>query len=1288
MEAGSASARGRHDPRRPRARLVPVVADDPALRETVEELARPVEVGHLHVRRADRAGHVRIAAGTGQHAVLGGELGGPAIEAGERRLGVEDLDRVDQTVGDERLERRGGQVAPHRVERVRHVHHPALLADDAGGLGGRSSHGHPLGEEQADQLALAGPHLLADHHPARQPVGELDGAGDGVVVGDAQHVDPGGDDRFGDLVGRGGAVAAPHGVAVQVDAQPAVGTRLGDVWVTRGGIGGRGHAPTVANRRRRLAPAGTGHGLTRAAVARSVAMRGGQAGEVTRARLLAPLAGRFRRRLTLVEGGPGFGKSTLIAQAIAEAHGDPNTIDALVRVPPSGHTAATLVEAVIDTLNAEGPAAGSVRSLVDAVWARSPTEVCVVVDDVQWLDDAAVDVLDALVTELPANAHLLLAGRDVPRLRSADALAGHDVERLVERDLAFDADEREAFAAQRDADPTALSDHGWPALLELELRSGHSGAVRSLVETAVAGLEPSRLAVCRRLAVLDVVDDDLVDRLVGHLADGDAATAAALFAGVPLATVDGTVVRLHDLLCEALTAGFDDERRREAHRCAGVALEARGEHHRAIGHLAAAGDTDGLRRIARRVAADVHLGHTSAARRRLATELRELLGDDVEVDVVDAAFASVDDPVAAALVVEHARTRARTDGDPDLEALCEVRRADLAYGAADVVALEDAAAELESLAERGSPIAARLRHLPQIWLRALTDRHAEAVRYIAAVRGDPALDEPTRQLLGFYETVHLGYTGHARAALAEAAELRSLPGGLFANRLAGFEWVQRWHLGELDRDQLPGIVALVDRIDELGETHLSVEGAATVALFHASFGDIVTARTLTDRAVSRAHRLPDTAWAHHTVAQARAAVAVFDGDEQLAARILDDAVPDEGIASLPRHVYGVAATLVYVLCPSTREVWDRDEPGPDHLLRREIARALVALRERGDVAPAATLPWAEPHRLRPWAFEPHLAELAVAAVAAGVDEARAVIETLQHDPHGHLLRLPPSTPAPVVKTAELLAAELPRRPAHRVEVRVLGDVELLRDGRVVRDEPWMRRQRVRDLLMLLVHHRSIERQRLAALMWPDKPADAGSRNLRFTLNQLSNVLEPDRGPSEPTWFVRTVGTRLVLAGQDRLTIDADRFDHLVRDAADAERSGSPHRALDRLIEACELYGGDYLASASDPDWAYYEVIDRRGSFVQAACRAAELLLARGDIERANALGLRAATAEPENEPGQRALATALLAQGRAGAAREVLTVLTDRLAELDLTPDPRTHALAERLGLAGRPVVA
>ena len=1008
-----------------------------------------------------------------------------------------------------------------------------------------------------------------------------------------------------------------------------------------------------------------------------------------RRRLLDQLDERFRNRITLIEADAGFGKSTLLRQMLdtgSASHGavrvaGPDGFDAAVTVPRSGFDRDQLVAALLDAVaTATGRTRGSSADLVDVVWAVSPERVCLVIDDAHWLSDDAAELVTTLEAVLPANGHLLVSMRPDPGSRFVRLLALPSSRRIDSSDLAFDHDERLAFGALRGT--SSVDPSGWPALLELESRTGRTGALRYVISEVVESLPADTVEDCRRLATLPWVDDRLASALLGR-----SVSAERVFADLPLTRISGGRVEVHDLLREALLLDWPDASHRQALVAASAAARDLGDLDLAVDCSAKADDRDGAALVARMLARELHFESSSQQRRATIARLRTVLGSSLEVDVVEAVNATMDEPGRASGPLAAALERAVSDHDNELESLCRLRLADVAYNAADLDALTEQAAELDRLAGVGEPWARRTAFLAHVWILSLSNRPADVVPYLDAIRAGlvPGADPEVEEVMAMYRVWNLAYTGNIRTALEQLRDEPPPRSGLFANRLGGFMLLQRWFLGELTADERRSVSDLVDLIGQSGQVHLFVEGASSVSLFHASAGDAAQAEAFLRRAETVTHRLAPTAWAHHTVAQARAALLVLQGDESAAIDVLTAAIPSGGITSLPRFIYGATATLSYVLVPSAREVWEADRPGPDHVLRREVGRALVALRERGDTGPARMLPWGDVDALRTWALEPHLAELAVAAIDAGCSPAGAALDTLVHDPHRVLVDLAAGGPADLRPRFAALASSRPRRPVDGVEILALGSLELRRGGRPVDDDAWTRRQRVRDLLALLVERRSIDRVQAAEIMWPDKSADAASGNLRFTLSQLIGVLEPDREASHPSWFIRSVGNSLELGGRDLLTVDVDEFERLLGLAEAAERSGRPTDAVDAYQAAVDLYRGDYLTGSSDRELGYYAAMRWRGRFVTAAARAAEMLLAVGEVARAETLALRAVAAEPMHEAAQRTLAEVLLAQHRLGAARSVLGDLVVGLNEAGLPPEPRTVTVLRRLGIGNIP---
>src|SRR3712207_8861934 len=90
--------------------------------------------------------------------------------------------------------------------------------------------------------------------------------------------------------------------------------------------------------------------------------------------------------------------------------------------------------------------------------------------------------------------------------------------------------------------------------------------------------------------------------------------------------------------------------------------------------------------------------------------------------------------------------------------------------------------------------------------------------------------------------------------------------------------------------------------------------------------------------------------------------------------------------------------------------------------------------------------------------------------------------------------------APVAATARRLLREMPPAPPARLELRVLGPMQLRRDGVVVVARE-LRRERVRQLLAHLLVHDRPTRAAVTADLWPDLDEPAAARNLRVKIGR-------------------------------------------------------------------------------------------------------------------------------------------------------------------------------------------
>ena len=351
------------------------------------------------------------------------------------------------------------------------------------------------------------------------------------------------------------------------------------------------------------------------------------ASAIRRLRLLEIMSTRFDRPLTVIVGGAGHGKTTLLAQAMAENSLDPQGSDVWLccndRDRTPDHFLAGLSATVTGDTEATmpGPAA-SIDDVIDLLVLRSPESVAVIVDDVHVLDGSpSIEVLRALLARLPGNAHLVLASRTMPpvgvRLHQSRGAATV----IDQRDLELTSAERSEIARAAGHSGAADDLPAWPALAVLTTSLGGDAGIDYVWEALLADLAPERRQALARLALLSSVDRGLAAAVLGEDLRLD-----DVLDGLPLVDRIGDEVRLHDLWSAALDHELDAATRRDTHLRAARHLEAGGDLVRAAGSFERGGAPDEVERIARHVAS---LPIAGGLDRSATEEVRALLAPDV-----------------------------------------------------------------------------------------------------------------------------------------------------------------------------------------------------------------------------------------------------------------------------------------------------------------------------------------------------------------------------------------------------------------------------------------------------------------------------------------------------------------------------------------------------------------------------------------------------------------------------------------------------------------------------------
>jgi LuxR family maltose regulon positive regulatory protein len=1000
-----------------------------------------------------------------------------------------------------------------------------------------------------------------------------------------------------------------------------------------------------------------------------------------RDRLIERLLARWSVPLTVITAGAGFGKTTLLAQALAENELDPHGVDCWLTCRPHDNVAATFASGILRSLGAPplhgGAVAEGARRIAETVHAQAPTHVCLVFDDVHVLDPAGAGarLLAELVDELPANGHLVLAGRADPPVPLARRRVAGIVNDLAESELTFTEDEVRAFAAMRVATPGSIAAAGgWPALAELLATTNRAVAVAYLWDEVLGSYDDDRRCALAMLHALGGGDGELLSAALGRPVDVWEMTRS-----MPLATVtEQGWASMHDLWAPALGRVLTAEQRREGALRAACLARSRGAYTQAIHLYGAAGAYDDVLCLVRVVCSDSHpLVPTEVMNDWAGCLADGGLADTAEMALLLGTVRKPTDPLASIPFFELAARRFAARGEVDGEVAATFHLGHIAWWHEDFDLLARLFDRCVVLADAGSALAASIMTLgPLVMGEILGD--VDAVITAARTASRDHQHPEILPLTDYLEArAHL-VAGDPRAALVaamracNAATPTMRPPAEF-ERLAAL-----WALGRSE-DVLAHVDAAIAELEEVGWIHNRAANSAQAALWLCLSGRAGPARTM----LERANQVGDSAgsWARALVALARAMLLVDRDDEpgavetmcaELVARPLDDpAVARAHAAWVP---------LSYVLTPAARAHWDAATLRGTAEAGRSAARAVVALRERDLLVPSE-LVGVDLVAVRAQLPVPWLADVALTLAANDrLADAEQLLSGATHPLlRGRLRTLAKHPDKRSATAASALLASRAMSPEHRLRARVLGPLELEFDG-AARWPAQFNRRAVRDLFLLLVEKGSLARARLVALLWPDLGEDAGRNNLRVTLTYLTQALQPHRQANEPSHYVEDVGDDIRMRPGAALEIDVVEFHAALGRASDYEVRGAVTLALHEYRRAVDLYRGEYLASVGDAEWAYAPRERERLAFVRAAVRAGELALANGELDVASDLALRAIDADGWSEAARRLLAEACLARGDRSGALRVLDDCARMLSGLGVGPEPVTRMLARRVG--------
>lgn len=247
-----------------------------------------------------------------------------------------------------------------------------------------------------------------------------------------------------------------------------------------------------------------------------------------------------------------------------------------------------------------------------------------------------------------------------------------------------------------------------------------------------------------------------------------------------------------------------------------------------------------------------------------------------------------------------------------------------------------------------------------------------------------------------------------------------------------------------------------------------------------------------------------------------------------------------------------------------------------------------------------------------------------------------------------------------------------------VELLLIGPFGLRHRGRAVGEHVW-RTAKAKELLALLATSgkRSVARDALMAVLWPESAPSAAVSKFHFTLHSLRREIAS--AGLDGLVSVERDAAGYALELPDGSVLDHVEFSLLVRKAREARFAGDAAGHLTLLRKAIAMHRGSFLDGLSS---AWIDELRERmdSAYLSAAKELAVAELESGDPNAAIEHALKVTAAEPYDEEAHRTLLQAYDRSGAVDLATRHFQSLERKLRrDLGTRPEDATRALYDRL---------
>lgn len=202
--------------------------------------------------------------------------------------------------------------------------------------------------------------------------------------------------------------------------------------------------------------------------------------------------------------------------------------------------------------------------------------------------------------------------------------------------------------------------------------------------------------------------------------------------------------------------------------------------------------------------------------------------------------------------------------------------------------------------------------------------------------------------------------------------------------------------------------------------------------------------------------------------------------------------------------------------------------------------------------------------------------------------------------------------------ADLGLPKIKVHPGYQLRVQTLGAFRVWRGEVEIEPREWPR-DKARQLfqLFLIYRRRSLQREEITEQLWPALSPEVAIRDFKVALNALNKTLEPGRSPEAPFAYILREGGSYLFRPEADVWVDATAFEGEAEAGLGAdEANDDPASTVAHLRSAIRLYQGDFLPEALYEEWTTQERERLLALYLRAADKLASQLVERGLFDEA------------------------------------------------------------------------